>query len=163
MSAVLGWETLRKGKEVPFNVVSQVYKHLGSDFIKRGFKNLKTADPEELFTIDKLQKDHGLLTDAIWHESLTKIAEDKRNYIIALLRRGVKLTGKVPVRLSTIHAVKGGEAEKVLLRMDLSARFMEEYTRNPDDMNRLLYVALTRAKRELHIVQPENNSRGFRL
>jgi superfamily I DNA/RNA helicase len=163
MSAVLGWETLRKGKEVPFNVVSQVYKHLGSDFIKRGFKNLKTADPEELFTIDKLQKDHGLLTDAIWHEALTKIAEDKRNYIIALLRRGVKLTGKVPVRLSTIHAVKGGEAEKVLLRMDLSARFMEEYTRNPDDMNRLLYVALTRAKRELHIVQPENNSRGFRL
>jgi len=103
------------------------------------------------------------LTDAIWHEALTKIAEDKRNYIIALLRRGVKLTGKAPVRLSTIHAVKGGEAEKVLLLMDLSARFMEEYAVNPDDMNRLLYVALTRAKKELHIVQPENNSRGFRL
>jgi len=163
MGAVLGWETLRKGKEVPFNVVSQVYKHLGSDFIKRGFKNLKTADPEELFTLDKLQKDHGLLTDAIWHEALTKIAEDKRDYIVALLRRGVKLTGKPPVRLSTIHAVKGGEAEKVLLRLDLSSRFMNEYDNNPDDMHRLLYVGITRAKKELHLIRPENNYRGFKL
>jgi hypothetical protein len=77
MTAVLGWETLRKGKEVPFNVVSQVYKHLGSEYIKRGFKSLNTADQEELFTLDKLQKHHGLLTDVIWHEALTKIAEDK--------------------------------------------------------------------------------------
>ena len=163
MTAVLGWESLRKGKEVPFNVVSQVYKHLGSEYISRGHKTLKTADPEESFTLDKLKNHHGLLTDVIWHEALTKIAEDKRDYIVALLRRGVKLTGKPPVRLSTIHAVKGGEAEKVLLRLDLSSRFMNEYDNNPDDMHRLLYVGITRAKKELHLIRPENNYRGFKL
>jgi hypothetical protein len=54
-------------------VVYQVYKHLGSEYIKRGFKSLNTADQEEMFTLDKLQKHHGLLTDVIWHEALTKL------------------------------------------------------------------------------------------
>jgi len=161
--AVIGWENLRKGKEVDYATVALVYKHLGTEFVKRGNKSFKDGDPEALYTLQKLKDHHGLLTDVIWHEALTKIAEDKRNYIIALLRRGVRLTGEAPVKLSTVHAAKGGEADNVLLRLDLSARFMEELQKNPDDMRRLLYVGLTRAKRELHIVEPETYSRGFTL
>ena len=161
--AVLGWEALRKGKEIDFETLAIVYKHLGTDFVKRGNKSLRDADPNAMYSMQKLKDQHGLLTDIIWHEALTKIAEDKRTYIIALLRRGVKLTGDAPVKLSTVHAAKGGEADKVLLRLDLSGRFMEEMEKNPDDMRRLLYVAVTRAKHELHIVEPESYSKGFRL
>lgn len=161
--AVVGWERLRKGQEVPFPVVKTIYKYLDSKFVKHGHKGLKTASVEAMYTHESLTKDHGLLTDAIWHEALTKIGEDKRNYLIALLRRGVKLTGKVPIKLSTIHGAKGGEADNVLLISDLSTKFASEYENNPDDINRLLYVGITRAKQALHIVLPKNTQKGFRL
>ena len=163
MTAVMGWETLRRGKEVPFPVVKQVYKHLDSNYIKRGHKMLRDLDPEGMFTMDYLIKHHGLDTNAIWHEALTKIGEEKRDYIVALLRRGTKLMGKVNIKLSTIHGAKGGEADNVLLLTDLSSKFANEYEKNADDVNRLLYVGITRARQALHIVLPKNERKGFRL
>jgi hypothetical protein len=163
LTAVLGWEALRKGKDVPFPVVKQIYKYLGSDCIKRGFKTLTGADPEALYTMDTLREKHGLDTDEIWHAALSKIGEDKRDYLIALLRRGTRVAGKVRVKLSTIHGAKGGEADNVLLITDLSTKFAKEYDRNADDIHRLFYVGLTRARESLHIVLPKNEQKGFRL
>jgi superfamily I DNA/RNA helicase len=45
----------------------------------------------------------------------------------------------------------------------LSTRFAKEYERNSDDVNRLLYVGITRAKQALHYVLPKNELKGFRL
>ena len=163
LTAVLGWESLRKGKEVPFPVVRLVYKYLGTEYIKRGFRQLKDANPDVLYTLEELKRNHGLVTDAIWHEALTKIGEDKRDYLVAMLRRGTKVTGKAPIKLSTIHGAKGGEADHVLLLGDLSTKFAKEYERNPDDINRLLYVGITRARQSLHIVLPKNEQKGFRI
>ena len=163
LTAVLGWERLRKGGSVPFEVVRTIYKYLGTESVKHGHKGLKTADPQIEYTMALLKDRHGLLTDAIWHEALTKIAEDRRQYIVSLLRRGVKLTGKAPIKLSTIHGAKGGEADNVLLMADLTTKFAKDYERNSDDINRLLYVGITRAKQSLHIVLPKNEQKGFRL
>jgi len=161
--AVLGWEKLRKGGEVPFNVVKAVYKYLDSTFIKHGHKLLRTADTTIDYTLQSLTEKHGLLTGEIWHKALTKISEDRRDYIISLLRRNTRLTGHVPIKLSTIHGAKGGEADNVLLLTDLSTRFAKEYDKNSDDINRLLYVGVTRAKQTLHVVRPKNEQKGFRL
>jgi len=161
--AVLGWEKLRKGGEVPFHVLKVIYKYLDSAFIKHGHKMLRTADQAAMFTLDTLKEKHGLLSDEIWHKALTKISEDRRDYLVALLRRNTRLTGHVPIKLSTIHGAKGGEADNVLLLSDLSTRFAKEYDKNSDDINRLLYVGITRAKQTLHIVLPKNEQKGFRL
>jgi len=163
LSAVLGWEALRKGKEVPFTVVKQIYKYLGSDYIARGHKTLTKVDPEALYSLASLTKDHGLLTKKIWHEALTKIGEDKREYIIALLRRKTGLRSEAQIKLSTIHGAKGGEADNVLLITDLSGRFARMYDTDPDALNRLHYVAMTRTRKALHIVYPKNVRRGFML
>jgi DNA helicase-2/ATP-dependent DNA helicase PcrA len=69
----------------------------------------------------------------------------------------------VPIKLSTIHGAKGGEADNVLLLSDLSTRSAREYDKNSDDINRLLYVGITRAKQTLHVVLPKNEQKGFRL
>ncbi len=163
LAAVLGWEALRRGKELDAPAVENIYKHLGTQFVKRGHKSLKGMDPEKTYSIEALEAEHGLQTREIWHEVLTKIGENKREYIIALLRRGVKLTGKIPIKLSTIHGAKGGEADNVLLLTDLSGKFAKEYVKNSDDINRLLYVGITRARKSLHIVLPKNEEKGFRL
>jgi len=154
---------LRKGKEVPFTVVKQIYKYLGSDYIARGHKTLTKVDPEALYSLASLTKDHGLLTKKIWHEALTKIGEDKREYIIALLRRKTGLRSEAQIKLSTIHGAKGGEADNVLLITDLSGRFARMYDTDPDALNRLHYVAMTRTRKALHIVYPKNVRRGFML
>lgn len=163
LMAVLGWERLRKGQEVPFDVVKAVYKYLDGNAVKHGHKTLRAADPALSYTMADLKDKHGLLTDAIWHEALTKIGEDKRNYIIAILRRGTRLMGHVPIRLSTIHGSKGGEADNVLLMTDLTTKFTRDYERNSDDINRLFYVGITRAKQTLHIVMPKDTRKAFRL
>jgi DNA helicase-2/ATP-dependent DNA helicase PcrA len=163
LSAVLGWETLRKGKPMPMPVVKNVYKYLGTEFVKRGFKTLRDIDPNNEYTLEELKTSYGLLTDDIWHKVLTKISDTQRQYIISILRRGAKLNGKVPIKLSTIHGAKGGEADNVLLLTDLSPKFANDYARNSDDINRLLYVGMTRAKQSLHIVMPKNIEKGFRI
>ena len=163
LTAVLGWEKLRKGGEVPFPVLKMIYKYLDSDFIKHGHKMLRTADPNAMFSIFLLKEKHGLLSEEIWHKALTKISEDRRDYLISLLRRNTRLTGHVPIKLSTIHGAKGGEADNVLLLSDLSTKFAKDYDKNSDDINRLLYVGITRAKQSLHIVLPKNEQKGFRL
>ena len=163
LAAVVGWERLRKGGEVDYPTLKLIYKYLDTSAVKHGHKGLKTANVEAMYTLDLLKEKHGLLSTEIWHESLTKIAEDKRNYIIALLRRGIKITGRAPIKLSTIHGAKGGEADNVLLMGDLTTKFAKDYERNSDDINRLLYVGITRAKQALHIVLPRNEQKGFRL
>ena len=161
--AVLGWEKLRKGGEVPFNVIKMVYKYLDGSLVKHGHKMLRTADTSISYTLDLLREKHGLLSEEIWHKALTKISEDRRDYLVSLLRRNTRLTGHVPIKLSTIHGAKGGEADNVLLLSDLSTRFAKDYDKNSDDINRLLYVGITRAKQTLHIVLPKNEQKGFRL
>lgn len=163
LMAVLGWERLRKGGEVDFPTLKIIYKYLDSHAVKHGYKGLKTASVEGMYSLARLQAEQGLLTDVIWHEALTKISEDKRNYIIALLRRGTKIAGRAPIKLSTIHGAKGGEADNVLLMGDLTTKFAKDYEKNSDDINRLLYVGITRAKQSLHIVLPKNEQKGFRL
>lgn len=161
--AVIGWERLRKGQSVDFATVQLIYKYLDTRSVKHGYKMLRTADPAALYSLEALKTHHGLLTDAIWHEALSKIGEDKRNYIIALLRRGTRITGRAPIKLSTIHGAKGGEADNVLLMLDLTTKFAKDYDRNSDDINRLLYVGITRAKQALHLVLPKNQQKAFRL
>lgn len=162
LSAVQAWEQLRKGAAIPGNSVRNLYKFLGTN-VKRGFKSLLGLSEDAIYTMDVLKRDYGLLTDDIWHKALVMIAEDKRRYIIAMLRRGIKVTGRPPIRLSTIHGAKGGEADHVLLLTDLSSKFSQEQARNPDNINRILYVAVTRARQGLHVVHPKNVQRSFLL
>jgi superfamily I DNA/RNA helicase len=161
--AVLEWERLRKGKAVVYTSVQTVYRYLDTSAVARGYKTFKTGDVNGVYTLDELREKHGLLTDAVWHEALTKIADDKKEYLISLLRRGVKLSQAPRVRLSTIHGAKGGEADNVMLMMDLSPKFAKEYASNADNVHRLFYVGVTRAKQSLHLVLPKHTEKGFRL
>tara|TARA_R110000765_G_scaffold203401_2_gene308558 strand:- start:934 stop:2424 length:1491 start_codon:yes stop_codon:yes gene_type:complete len=163
LTAVIGWERLRSGQALGYESVRQVYRYLSTGAVKRGFKSLRHVDQEAYFTLEDLKKNQGLLVDGIWHEVLTKIGEDKRDYIIAVLRRGTKLGIKPLIQLSTIHGAKGGEADNVLLLTDLSPKFAKDYAKNADDINRLLYVGVTRTREALHIIWPKNEERGFRF
>ena len=162
LKAVISWERLRKGQQVIGEDISNVYRYLDSGLVARGSRTFK-GDRNELYTIEQLHSSYGLLATPIWHEALSKIAHDKRDYLISVLRRGTKLTDGGRVKLSTIHGAKGGEADNVLLLMDLSTKFAKEYQRNGDNVNRLFYVGVTRTKQSLHLVLPKFQDKGFTL
>ena len=53
--------------------------------------------------------------------------------------------------------MKGGEADNIMLLTDIAPRTYREMHATPDDELRVFYVAVTRAKENLHIVQPQTN------
>jgi len=162
VEAVVYWERLRAGREIFLEQVKTIYSFMAPECITRGHRTLPKADPDKLYSMETLVNHHGLQTDMIWHQVLTKIGTDKIEYLIAILRRGTKLT-KPTILLSTIHGAKGGEADNVLLLTDLSPKFATEYAKNADNINRLFYVGITRAKKSLHLVLPKDHTKAFRL
>ena len=162
-NAVLNWERLRKGMSISYESVKTVYRYLDTEAVERGHKTFKHGEPTLLYSMPELQSKYGLKTDLIWHQALSKIGEDKRDYLISVLKRGNNLSDTRRVRLSTIHGAKGGEADHVLLLMDLSPKFAKEYAHNADNIHRLFYVGVTRAKKSLHLVMPQKIEKGFRL
>ena len=96
----------------------------------------------------------GLLTSAIGHEALTGIPAEARAYYLSILRKGRKLTAQPQVIINTIHGVKGGEADNVLVLCDMAYMTFAEYEVNPDDEHRVFYVAASRAKKTLYLAAP---------
>jgi superfamily I DNA/RNA helicase len=80
------------------------------------------------------------------------IGNTQREYLISCLRKGEKLDSS-QIKLNTIHAAKGGEAENVVLLTDLATKTYEELYNNPDNECRAFYVGVTRTKTNLHIVR----------
>ena len=65
-------------------------------------------------------------------------------------------TTKVNIRISTIHATKGAEADNVIVLPDITKRVFENLSTFPDSEYRAFYVACTRAKHNLFIVDPSS-------
>ena len=164
--AVNGWEQLRKGKEVNGAVARKIYSFMSTkDRVARGFKKLTSVEDTDLLDLKALTADHGLLAteDMVWHVAMDRMPESERAYIIAMLRRGERFNGEPRITVSTIHGAKGGEADNVVLFTDLSPASEEQMTINPDDMHRVFYVGVTRAKENLFIVEPEDFTRSYDL
>ena len=97
-----------------------------------------------------------------WYE-VFKSDPEECLYIREMLRNKEELSKPARVKLSTIHAAKGGEATNVVLLTDLTENTMKSYEKNPDDENRLFYVGATRTKENLHIIEPKKYEKGYLL
>ena len=84
---------------------------------------------------------------------------DTVEYYRALIANGIPKNFD-DITVSTIHGVKGGEADNVIVLLDMTRRVDDNYDTNPDSELRCLYVACTRAKKKLHIVY-SNGSNGY--
>ena len=157
LDAIGNWELLRKDRKVSGAKVRDIYYFMSvGKGVARGKKKLPGVSEDEFFDIQELKEKHGLLTDAIWHEAFDRVGAQQREYIIACLRRGEKIS-KPRIRLSTIHAAKGGESDNVVVLTDMSVKTWNELYSRPDGENRAFYVAVTRTRKNLHIVQPSTS------
>jgi superfamily I DNA/RNA helicase len=63
--------------------------------------------------------------------------------------------------MSTIHSFKGGERDNICILTDLTAAAIRQSEYDPDELHRLYYTACTRAKKELHIIEPRDFNRAY--
>mgnify|MGYP003632576557 FL=1 len=161
IKAVSAWNRLNEHEQISYNDVSAIYANLKSGVgVQRGYKGLKTLEEGQVYDVESLTMNHGLLNAGIpWDVAFNTIGEADKSYIMSLEKHG-GLGVEPKINLSTIHMAKGGECDNVMLMTDLSRANKEEMEIDSDDTNRVFYVGATRAKQSLHIINPQQE-RGF--
>ena len=144
--AIIAWESLRKGKSI-------------SQHEAKNLVNFLAFNPDLIKQDSYMMADLGLpdaAKDYDWMTMLKGIAPDEREYLRSCMRNGEKFSDKPRITISTIHQSKGGEADNLVLLTDMGKLSWENL--GSDEENRVWYVALTRAKENLYLIQP----RGLR-
>jgi DNA helicase II / ATP-dependent DNA helicase PcrA len=107
--------------------------------------------------------DRSAPVTAPWFDALTGIALGQREYYRTILRAGHRLQDESRILISTIHGVKGMEADNVVLLTDVTRKIRDHMDRDPDPELRVFYVGATRARRNLYIVEPRDAVLGVTL
>ncbi len=160
-NAILTWKDLTIYKNsVSLKMIENMYKVLGKDFVTRGYKKIvseqRKALPDKKVSFDELKNDYGLVADInqSWVEVMTTLNTETRAYLENLESRGEDIGKEPRITLSTIHQQKGGEAENVIVSLDIGKMAYDDYKKNPVNEHRLFYVAFSRAKENLYIMTP---------
>ena len=161
--AIQTWEKWRKFEhDLPPASIRKIYSYLG-DNVTKGYRTGKTMSDEETYYIEECTADHGLQTTDVWYKAFAGLDPMTENYIRNMLANREKITQTPRITLSTIHGAKGGEADNVLLLPDITKSASDNNDIDPDELHRLFYVAVTRAKKSLHILEPRNYERAYIL
>ena len=157
--AITDWEKLRKGASLEYDKLQQIFNYIGPKNLHK--EKIFGMVKDNHYNLTQLKKDFGLQTEAIWYKALDQAPFRRVDYIRKMRSNGEQLNKKPRILLSTIHGVKGGEEQNVVLLSDLSLNTQKGYERNPDDENRLFYVGATRTKQHLHIVEPKDFYKSY--
>lgn len=84
-----------------------------------------------------------------WHAALDGLNYVQRKFIDSCIAKGEDLVKPGTLRLSTIHAAKGGEADNVMLDVRLDGIPLKQFKRDPDAERRVWYVGVSRARHQL--------------
>jgi len=161
--SILAWNKWRKKEsDLPALQIKNIYSYLG-DNVAPGYRKGKTMNEDQRYTIEDCIAEHGLQTDDIWFDAFSGLDTNTENYIRNMLSKDEKITQTPRITLSTIHAAKGGESDNVLLLPDITKLAVDNNDRDPDELHRSFYVAVTRARKSLHILEPKNYDRAYEL
>jgi len=133
-------EAHKLAKEVLSNIKNRVVKMFNPSEIK--------GEIHYHFAVDDIDMSQG-----------TWLLLARNTFLLKEYERVLKMNGyedEDRITISTIHGVKGGEAEHVAIMTDMAYRSYKYMERYPDDEHRVFYVALTRAKVSIHIIQPKS-------
>jgi superfamily I DNA/RNA helicase len=146
--AIRAHEALRAGKGIASDEATVLGVAAGRDF--------------DAYEGERDARALGYDASEIWHDALRAVPIDRREYYLAILRRGAKLTDESRVRIDTIHGSKGAEAEGVVLSTDMTYRTSRAMELDPDSENRVFYVGLTRVIQRMFCVAPAT-AYGYRI
>jgi len=160
--AMIMWRLLQNGGKLTMGQALRLYDAVPKQgdyaVVKRGAKKLlQTADPEMMFGYGDLC-DYGMVAplnrDAM---DVARLGDDDKLYVQSLERRGESITEPPRIKVSTFHAMKGGEDDNCLVFLASTKACVE--SKYQDDEHRAFYVGITRARKELHILDTDKRYR----
>lgn len=156
------WRELQEGRGLKLGAVAELYKNVSKQgdkaAVKRGAsKLLEAADPEMWYTYDLLAEDYGLIapisTSAL---DIAQMSSREKLYYEAVERRGIDPLAPPRIKLSTFHTMKGGEDDHCVVYLGSTKACVNG---EPDDEHRAFYVAVTRARNVLHVLDTDKKYR----
>lgn len=120
------------------------------------FKKYISCDTDKALQPWEVTPDFLKKLDFPWAQAMDKVPQYQLRYIQKIyplyLEKGDNLFADAKVRLMTIHAAKGREADNVLLVTDLPRQVLDTIRYGDTDVEiKTLYVAITRAKKNLYL------------
>jgi len=149
-TAIKNYTRWQKGELLSLSEVKDILECTGS--------NLKPTE-EKMYDLTDLT----FSKDVEWYDVFTQDYEECL-YIRDMLNNKEKLSQDARVKLSTIHAAKGGEATNVLLILDNTKKIREATEKSSDkydEEQRVWYVGVTRTKQNLYILTAKQEDRGY--
>ena len=159
--AIGDWEKWRKNNDLDHNQIKRVASYMSPSHYEK--EHLQYLNKDKSYNMTEAYNNHGLRTKDVWYESFDSAPQKQVKYIRKMRANNEQLNKEPRILLSTIHGVKGGEKENVVLLTDLSNNTQKSMDRFPDDENRLFYVGATRTKDHLHIIRPKDIYKSFRI
>ena len=162
MRGIETWNTLAEGLSVSVSLIRALYKLAPKQgpnaVIKRGFaKTLEYVEEDVMLNYDELVQNHGLIAEkSCQGSSVVNMSLDDKRYMRSLVSRGENL-GRPRIKLSTIHAMKGGEDDNIMLLTESAYPCVN--SKFPDDEHRIFYTGITRTKENLHIIETSSKYR----
>ena len=141
IDAILGWESLLAGRNIARTQALNVQEHISS---VKSLERKMEYKMQDFKLPEPVKQKH-------WFSVLDRISPSETEYIRSVLANGYKLQEEPKITVSTIHRVKGGEADNVALITDVS----DKSWKATDDERRIFYVGVTRARKHLTIVRPK--------
>ena len=138
------------------------YQKKGEDVIVAkdlaAIKEYETIRKSHIMTSAQQSKFSRLLGEQVnlnhpWYDAFQWAPE--KILLIRSLIAEKRITDNARVNISTIHAVKGGEADNIIIMQDITKPVKEQLETDPDSEHRVFYVAATRAKKNIIIVKPQ--------
>jgi DNA helicase-2/ATP-dependent DNA helicase PcrA len=162
--AIKSWTKISKGKSITKHEAENMFKYIRElkDSSYRSVKFWVSLPDTQEYDFDGLIDWCGLdLNDEAYNKPWYKIL--KRNfhtpqitYFVRLLQRyGQKaLNGDPQIIIDTIHSVKGGQADNVLIfsKTNWVSSFSRKNPQEQSEERKVYYVGVTRAKKRLHLL-----------
>lgn len=146
--------------------IKKYIRDLGMVYESRGELSVAQKDIKLINSYEKIRKSMQMSTteEALlkihlkegfdlrnpWYESFNW-DQDKITYHRDLIASKVDLKN-CNIKIDTIHSVKGGEADNVVVLLDITRQVARNLDNNPDSEHRVFYVGCTRAKKNLYIM-----------
>lgn len=146
-------EVCRAEGLLKYGMKAEISRRAATDDEPLSFEDVAECFDQEI--IDRMDADPL----ALFQSFVKKDRSSSLEFAARVLhRRGLAELDKTPqIVVGTVHSVKGGEADVVFVSPDLSPQGHEKYEgRGTDEVYRLFYVAMTRAKDTLVLCEPGN-------
>ena len=101
-----------------------------------------------------------------WYDVFVAASEKDIRYIRLMLENGEDLDQDARIFMSTIHAIKGGEQDNVILSLHQGSTIQKAIKRSVekrDEEHRVWYVGITRARNNLYKLKSKIKRKEYRL